>query len=72
MKYRLKSFPKLSKQHPQFPGAKEFENKYGLERCLNISIISFLPEVNPPKAPPKAFPNVEVIISTLPITSLAS
>ena len=49
-------------------GAKEFENKYGRDLCLNISMISFLPEVKPPIAPPKAFPKVEVIISTLPIT----
>ena len=32
------------------------------------AIISFLPEVKPPIAPPKAFPKVPVIMSTLPIT----
>ena len=33
-----------------------------------IAIIFFLPDVKPPDAPPNAFPNVEVIISTFPIT----
>ena len=49
-------------------GATVLLNKYRLERCLKIFIISCLPEVNPPEAPPKALPKVEVIISTLPIT----
>ena len=30
---------------PTIDGAKELENKYGLERWRNISIISFLPVV---------------------------
>ena len=44
------------------------EKRYGRERCLNKSIISCLPVVNPPEAPPNALPNVEVQISTLSIT----
>ena len=36
------------------------------------SIISFFPDVKPPIAPPKAFPNVPVIISTRPITPQCS
>ena len=42
--------------------------RYGRDRCRRISIISRLPDVNPPEAPPKALPRVDVIISTLPIT----
>ena len=53
---------------PTIEGASEFEKRYGRDRCLKISIISFLPDVNPPSAPPKAFPSVHVIISILPIT----
>jgi hypothetical protein len=49
----LESISKTFKAAPTIPGAREFENKYGLERCLNKSIISFLPEVKPPRAPPK-------------------
>ena len=49
-----------------------FENRYGLDLCLSKAIISFLPLVYPPLAPPSAFPNVPVIISTLPITFLYS
>ena len=44
-------------------GAKLFENKYGLDFCLRVSTISFEADTNPPEAPPKAFPNVDVIIS---------
>ena len=36
-------------------------NRYGLDRCLKISIISLLDVVNPPDAPPNALPNVDVI-----------
>ncbi len=57
---------------PTIEGAKVFENKYGLDFCLRISIISFLPEVKPPEAPPSAFPSVPVIISIFPITFLYS
>ena len=57
---------------PTIDGANELENKYGRDFCLNMSIISFLPEVKPPIAPPKALPKVEVIISTLPITPQCS
>ena len=32
---------------------------------ISISIISFLPEVNPPIAPPNALPNVPVIAETV-------
>ena len=49
-------------------GDSELLNKYGLERCLSISTIFDEDEVNPPEAPPIAFPNVDVIISTLSIT----
>ena len=49
-----------------------FENKYGLDFCLNNSIISFGPLVNPPEAPPSALPNVPVIISTWSITPNSS
>ena len=48
--------------------ATVLENKYGLDRCLSISIISFRPDVNPPEAPPSALPKVLVIISTRSIT----
>ena len=53
---------------PTIEGARELEKRYGLDRCLNISIISFLPVVYPPIAPPRAFPRVPVIMSTLSIT----
>jgi hypothetical protein len=33
---------------PTIGGAIEFENKYGLDFCLNNSMISFLPVVYPP------------------------
>ena len=49
-------------------GATVLLNKYGLDRCLSISTISFRPEVNPPDAPPNSFPSVDVIISIFPIT----
>ena len=51
---------------PTMEGANEFENKYGLERCLSISTIGDLAAINPPEAPPKALPKVPVIISGLP------
>ena len=57
---------------PTIDGASELENKYGLDFCLNTSIISFFPEVKPPIAPPKALPRVDVIISTLPTTPQCS
>lgn len=49
-------------------GGNEFENKYGRERCFNNSISSLGPVVYPPAAPPNAFPNVELIMSTRPNT----
>ena len=55
---------------PTIDGANVLEKRYGLDFCLNISTISFLPDVNPPEAPPNAFPRVPVIISILPITFL--
>ena len=48
-------------------GGIEFENKYGRERWRNIAMISFLPVVKPPIAPPNAFPRVPVMISILPL-----
>ena len=49
-------------------GATVLEKRYGRDRCLNRSIISYFPVVKPPDAPPNALPNVEVQISTLSIT----
>jgi len=51
---------------PTIGGARELEKRYGLERCLSISMISFLPETQPPEAPPSALPKVVVIRSTRP------
>jgi hypothetical protein len=45
-------------------GGKVFENRYGLERCLNSWTISLQAEVYPPAAPPNALPSVELTIST--------
>lgn len=45
-------------------GGKLFENRYGLDFCLNRSTISLGPVVYPPAAPPSALPSVELIMST--------
>jgi len=53
---------------PTVAGARVLEKRYGRDRCLSISMISFLPEVQPPLPPPMAFPKVVVMMSTLPIS----
>ena len=53
---------------PTIAGIIVLLNKYGRERWRSSSIISFLPVVKPPLAPPRALPRVPVIISILPIT----
>ena len=53
---------------PTMLGASVLENRYGLLRWRSISMISFLPLVKPPLAPPSALPSVPVMISILPIT----
>ena len=57
-----------SRLAPAIAGARELENRYGRLLCLNRSMISFRPDVYPPDAPPSAFPNVPVMISTRPST----
>jgi len=52
--------------HATTGGGKEFEKRYGRDFCLNKSMSSFGPVVYPPAAPPKAFPKVELMISTRP------
>ena len=49
-------------------GGREFEKRYGRDRCLSIVIISLWLDVKPPAAPPIALPIVLVTISTFPIT----
>jgi hypothetical protein len=41
-------------------GARVFENRYGRLRLRSRSMISRLPLVKPPEAPPRALPRVEV------------
>ena len=53
-------------------GAKELLKRYGRDFCRRISMIFFDADVNPPDAPPSAFPNVDVTISTSLITLLYS
>ena len=60
------------KEAPTIAGANVFENKYGRDFCLRISIISLGPLVKPPEAPPNALPNVPVITSTSSITLSSS
>ena len=43
---------KASDEADTIEGARLFENKYGLDFWRRRSIISFLPVVNPPDAPP--------------------
>ena len=64
-----KSF--LSKEDVTEVVVPAFEGEMGILKD-HISIISFLPEVKPPIAPPKALPSVDVIISTLPTTPQCS
>ena len=47
-------------------GAIEFEKRLGLALCLKISMMHFLPEAYPPVPPPRALPNVDVMISIAP------
>ena len=54
--------------HATTGGGSELENKYGRALCRSKSISCLLPDVYPPAAPPNAFPNVELIMSTLPFT----
>lgn len=56
------------KAPPTIGGAIELENKYGLDFYLNYYMISFLPLVYPPLAPPNAFPRVPLIISISLVT----
>jgi len=54
---------------PPIKGAVRFcSPTYVFDFYLNTSIIYFLPVVNPPLAPPNAFPNVLVTISISYIT----
>jgi hypothetical protein len=54
---------KILIEAPTIGGANEFEKRYGLLFYRNRLIISELPTVYPPLAPPNALPRVPVIIS---------
>lgn len=53
---------------PTTAGGRVFEKRYGRDRWRSKSINSFGPVVYPPAAPPNALPNVELMMSTRPLT----